>query len=116
MLLDSSFRWCVAVNKVKQGQKRWQITVRNNPVLQELNLIYATFENNRYFNETSVSFSYCDARILHMSHILRKPVMPYANSKGADQSTHPRSLSSTFVVRCLDRIISILAKSKISRL
>ena len=37
-----------------------------------------------------------------MSHVMRKP--------------HPRSLISAFVVRCLDSIISILAKSKVSRL
>ena len=42
--------------------------------------------------------------------------MLYANNKGTDQPAHPRSLISTFVVRCLDRIIPILAKSKISRL
>ena len=42
--------------------------------------------------------------------------MPYANNKGADQPAHTLSLISTFVVRCLDGIMSILAKSKISRL
>ena len=41
--------------------------------------------------------------------------MPYAN-KGANQPTHPRGLVSSFVVRCLDCIMSILVKSKISRL
>ena len=42
--------------------------------------------------------------------------MAYANNKGADQPVHPRSLISTFVVRCLDRIIPVLVKSSISRL
>ena len=42
-------------------------------------------------------------------------LMPYANNKGADQPAHPRSLISTFVVRCLDSMICILAISKISR-
>ena len=28
-------------------------------------------------------------------------LMPYATNKGADQPVHPRSLISTFVVRCL---------------
>ena len=42
--------------------------------------------------------------------------MPYANNKGVDQPAHPRSLVSAFVVRYLDSIIHILAKSKISRL
>ena len=38
--------------------------------------------------------------------------MPYANNKGADQPAHPRSLISAFVVRCLDSIITIFAKSR----
>ena len=42
--------------------------------------------------------------------------MPYANNKDADQPAHPHSLISAFVVRCLDRIISILAIAKMSRL
>ena len=33
--------------------------------------------------------------------------MPYANNKGADQPAHPHSLISTFVVCCLDSIISL---------
>ena len=32
-------------------------------------------------------------------------LMPYANNKGADQPAHPRSLISTFVVRCLDSVM-----------
>ena len=42
-------------------------------------------------------------------------LMPYANNKGADQPAHPRSLISTFVVRCLDSMICILALAKVSR-
>ena len=42
-------------------------------------------------------------------------LMPYANNKSADQSAHPRSLISTFVVRCLDSMICIFAISKVSR-
>ena len=42
-------------------------------------------------------------------------LMPYANNKGADQPAHPHSLISTFVVRCLDSMICILAISKVSR-
>ena len=47
-------------------------------------------------------------------------LMPYANNKGADQPArrdqpaHPRSLISTFVVRCLDSAICVLAISKVS--
>ena len=47
---------------------------------------------------------------------MRKPVFAYANNKDVDQPVHRRSLISTLVVRCLDRIICILAKSKFSYL
>ena len=40
--------------------------------------------------------------------------MPYANNKGADQPAHPRSLISTFVVRCLDSIIPLVSIPEIS--
>ena len=40
--------------------------------------------------------------------------MPYANNKGADQPAHLRSLISTFVVRCLDNIISLVSIFAIS--
>ena len=47
---------------------------------------------------------------------MRKPVLPYANNKDADQPAHPRSLISAFVVRCLDSIIPLVSISKISSL
>ena len=54
---------------------------------------------------------------LDMSLVMRKPVLAICeNNKGADQPAHPRSLISTFVVRCLDSIIPLLAISKISSL
>ena len=46
----------------------------------------------------------------NMSHVMRKPVLPYANNKGADQHAHPRSLISAFVVRCLDSIITSISE------
>ena len=42
-------------------------------------------------------------------------LMPYANNNGAEQPAHPRSLTSTFVFRCLDSMICIHAISKVSR-
>ena len=42
-------------------------------------------------------------------------LMLYANNKGAAQPAQPRSLISTSVVDCLDSMICILAKSKVSR-
>ena len=41
-------------------------------------------------------------------------LMSYANNKGADQPAHPRSLISTFIVRCLDSI-SLDSIAEISR-
>ena len=46
---------------------------------------------------------------------MRKPVLSYANDKDADQPARPRSLISTFIVRCLDGIIPLLAIAEISR-
>ena len=43
-------------------------------------------------------------------------LMPYANNKGADQPAHPRSLISTFVVRCLDSVMSLVSVTKSSSL
>ena len=45
---------------------------------------------------------------------MRKPVLPHGNNKGPDQPAHLRSLISTFVVRCLDSIISLVSMSEIS--
>ena len=43
-------------------------------------------------------------------------LMSYANNKGTDQTVHPRSQISTFVVCCLDSIISLDSIAEISRL
>ena len=48
-----------------------------------------------------------------MSHAMRNLFLPYANNKGADQSAHPHSLISAFVVCCLDGIIPPVSISKI---
>ena len=45
----------------------------------------------------------------YLNHVMRKPVLPYANSKGADQPVHPCSLIRAFVIRCLDSIISVVS-------
>ena len=54
-------------------------------------------------------FVCCQDSAIPMSYIMRKPVLPYANNKGADQSAHPRSLISAFVIRCLDSIIPLVS-------
>ena len=41
-------------------------------------------------------------------------LMPFVNNKGADQPAHPCSLISTFVVRCSNSMIWLLATSKVS--
>ena len=40
--------------------------------------------------------------------------MTYVNTKGADQTVLPHSLIIAFVVRCLDSMVYILVKSKVS--
>ena len=58
---------------------------------------------------------------IHISYLLFGPghakmcLMPYANNKGADQPAHPRSLISTFIVRCLDSVMALVSISEISR-
>ena len=42
--------------------------------------------------------------------------MPYANNKCADQPAHPRSLINTFIIRCLDNIVPVVAMYEIARL
>ena len=56
-----------------------------------------------------------DVLLIQMSLVMRKHLYDICEKTGADQLAHPRSLISTFVVRYLDSI-SILAKSKMSRL
>ena len=43
-------------------------------------------------------------------------LMAYANNKGADQPAYPRSLTSTFIVHCLDSVMSLVSVTKISSL
>ena len=43
-------------------------------------------------------------------------LMSYGNNKGADQSAHPRSLVSAFVIRCLDNVMFLVSVTKISSL
>ena len=52
---------------------------------------------------------------IQLSQAMRKHVL-YANNKSADQSAHPRSLISAFVVRCLDSVMSLVSVTKISSL
>ena len=40
---------------------------------------------------------------------MRKPVLPYANNKGADQPAHLRSLISAFVIHCLKSLILLVS-------
>ena len=51
-----------------------------------------------------------------MSHVIRKLFLPYANTKGADQPAHPRSLISAFVVHCLNSRIPLVSIAKVSSL
>ena len=46
---------------------------------------------------------------------MRKPVMSYANNKGADQPVHPRNLISAFIVHFLASIIPLIAIAEISK-
>ena len=69
----------------------------------------------RFSNKIAEMFDYIAMRSL-LSHVVRKPVLPYPNNKGADQPAHSRSLISAFVVHCLDSIIPLVSISEISSL
>ena len=51
---------------------------------------------------------------VHISHISRKPFLPYANNKDADQPARLQSQISAFAVCFLDIMILTLGKFKIS--
>ena len=58
----------------------------------------------------------CGACFINWATSWENLFMPYASNKGADQSGHPRSLISAFVIRCLDGIISIQSQFQDSSL
>ena len=55
-----------------------------------------------------------EIRQCRLCHVMRKPVLPYANTKGADQPVHPYSLNSAFGFHCLDSIMSLVSKVEAS--
>ena len=59
---------------------------------------------------------YIQSELYKWATSLENLFMQYAKNKGADQPAHPRSLISTFVVRCLDSIISLVSIYEISSL
>ena len=66
--------------------------------------------------DVDLKFQDADGRIIIRATSFENLFYAYANKKGADQPAHPRSLISTFVVRCLDSIIPLVSISEISRL
>ena len=62
--------------------------------------------------------SYISSKLLFIVWAMSWQILfiPYVNNKDADQPAHLHSLISVFIVCCLDSIIPVLAKSKISRL
>ena len=66
-----------------------------------------------FIYDVAVKFHKCTCE--YMPGHAKTCLVPYANNKGADQPAHPRSLISTFVVRCWNSMIFILAISKVSR-
>ena len=75
--------------------------------LKDKVLFYFGYKNQKHSQKIS---DYCS----HMSHVVRKPVLPYANNKGTDQPAHLRRLISAFVVCWLDSIIPQHATTEIS--
>ena len=78
---------------------------------------------NRFCHNVALVFLYYKLCLLakiityiHTNHVMRKPVVPYANNKGADQPAHLCSLISAFVVHYQDSIIPLVFISEISSL
>ena len=69
------------------------------------------FKTGRFSEVKDMLFQ--EVRIFYEPHHAKTCFMPYANNKGADQPAHPRSLISTFVVRCLDSIMPLVFISEI---
>ena len=59
------------------------------------------------FRSQSCTLSFFNA--YEPGHEIQNVSYPYANNKGADQPAHPRILIRTFVVRCLNSIIPVVA-------
>ena len=81
----------------------------NGPHCQKKSLLLLTHDN------WTKHYRYTEFHIIFEPRHAKTCLMPYANNKGADQPAYPRCLISTFVVRCLDSMICILAISKVSR-
>ena len=73
-------------------------------------ILYVTISRLLYYYDSSARKTRYESR--HE----KTCVMLYANNTPADEPAHMHSLFSVIVVRCLDSIILIPAKSKISRL
>ena len=100
----------------------------NTPFFRQL-IIFSTRENesqkqNRYpshrdfeIQELVYSWSSCQKWVTeNWAASWENLFMLYANNKGANQPAHPRSLISTFIVSCLDCIMSLVSISEISSL
>ena len=74
---------------------------------------FVTFISDCVYSAYNLACSSISMNIFELGHE-KMCLMSYANNNGADQPAHPRSLISTFVVRCLRSIISL--DSEISRL
>ena len=80
------------------------------------NLLHADYSHIDEQRKEQVIWELNNYEHTYLAASLQNLFMPYANNKSADQPAHPRSLISTFVVRCLDSIIPLFSISEISSL
>ena len=70
--------------------------------------MHFTHENKVTLNCNKINvYDAADKQVINLAPSWENLFMLYANNKGADQTAHPHSLISAFVVRCLDSIIII---------
>ena len=84
-------------------------------VMRPMYNVYDNADIYWHLSTQSLSIATKSSCFKYLSRAMRKCVMSYANNKGTDQPAHPRSLISTFVVHCLDSIISVDSIAEISR-
>ena len=88
--------------------------VQNKLLINTVFLVFPFLPPNFHYSKKSTNLSKNALKYINES--WENLFMIYANKKGEDQPAHLRSLISTFVVRCQDCIISLVAISGISSL
>ena len=92
----------------------WEVLIEEYskiPTFSGRQHFYSYFQNP---SENSASPNVKSVIIIYWATSWENLFLPYANNKGTDQPADPCSLISTFVISCLDTIISLVSIFAIS--